>query len=122
MNSVILIGRTVREPELRATTTGRSVCTFTLAVQRRANKDTTDFIPCVAWEKTAENVDRYGGKGKMIAVHGSIQVRSYETDDGKRFVTEVIADEVQLLTPKNAGGTESQEEPMIPIDEDEVPF
>jgi len=114
MNSVILIGRTVRDPELRATQSGRSVCTFTLAVDRRGKSDAADFIACVAWEKTAEVVKKYGAKGKMIAVRGSVQTRSYETNDGKRYVTEVVADEVQLLSQK--GENEVFEEPFVPMD------
>jgi len=102
LNRVVLVGRLIRDPDLRQTTTRVSVATFTLAVNRTfANQDgerEADFIQCVVWRKTAENVARYVGKGSLVGVDGRIQTRSYDAQDGsKRYVTEVVADSVQFL-------------------------
>lgn len=104
LNSVILIGRLTRDPELRYTTNGTAVCQFTLAVQRKYNKDEADFIDIVAWRGLAENCANYLGKGRLAAVEGRLQIRSYETQDGqKRRVTEVIADDVRFLDRAASG-------------------
>lgn len=101
MNRVELIGRLTRDPELRKTQNGTSVCSFTLAVDRRIKspgQPDADFITCVAWNKTAENMTRYLHKGSLIAVEGRIQTRSYDNQQGQRvYVTEVVADSVQFL-------------------------
>ena len=102
MNKVILIGNLTKDPELTTTNNGIEVCKFTVAVQRKfKNKDgeyEADFINCVAWRKTAEFVNQYFSKGKKIACVGSIQTRTYEAQDGgTRYVTEVVADEVEKL-------------------------
>lgn len=102
MNRVVLIGRLTKNPELRFTPgTGLAVSTFTIAVDRRANKEgkkETDFIPIVVWGKQGENVANYMSKGKLIGISGRIQTRNYEGKDGiKRYVTEIVADEVQFL-------------------------
>lgn len=110
MNKSIIIGRLTRDPELRTTGSGVSVCNFTVAVDRRfSNRDgekETDFIPVVAWKSLAELCHKYLVKGSRIAVCGSIQVRSYEGNDGnRRQITEIVADEVEFLTPKENGDT-----------------
>ena len=102
MNKVVLIGRLTKNPELRFTPgTGKAVATFTIAVDRRTNKEgkkETDFIPIVVWGKQGENVANYMSKGKLIGISGRIQTRNYEAKDGtKRYVTEIVADEVQFL-------------------------
>lgn len=98
LNRTILIGRLTRDPELKYTPQGTAVCTFSLAVDRKFNKDETDFINCVAWRQSAEFIANYGGKGRLVAVEGRIQVRSYENKDGdRRKATEVVADDVRLL-------------------------
>ena len=103
MNKVILIGRTTKEIDLRRTTNGNAVVSFTLAVENRYQKDeegknTVDFINCVAWNKTAEIMDRYVSKGQKIAVEGRIQTRNYEDKDGKRvYVTEVLVSNLEML-------------------------
>lgn len=93
MNRVILMGRLTADPELRTTPQGTSVSRFTIAVDRRFAKEgqqQADFITCVAWRQTAEFICRYFGKGKMIAVEGQIQSRSWDGEDGKRqYATEV---------------------------------
>ena len=106
MNRVNLIGRLTKDPELRFTPgTGMAVSTFTIAVDRRANKDgkkEADFIPIVVWGKQGENVANYMSKGRLIGISGRIQTRNYEGKDGiRRYVTEIVADEVQFLDYKN---------------------
>ena len=111
MNRAMLIGRLTKDPELRATASGIAVCTFTIAVDRRfANRDSqtreADFIPIVVWRAQAENCAKYLHKGSQAAISGSVQTRSYDAPDGsKRYVTEVVADEVQFLS--RPGGSEN---------------
>lgn len=110
MNKVILIGRLTRDPELRTTTSGIATSTFSLAVQRpftnQSGTRDADFINCVVWRRQAENVVKYCGKGSQVAVEGRIQVRNYDADDGtKRYVTEVICDNVTFLGSKPSGGS-----------------
>lgn len=101
INRVVLIGRLVRDPELRKTTNGTSVCSFTLAVNRRQNQD-ADFINCVAWNKLADNIQLYQKKGNQLGIEGRINTRSYDNQQGQKvYVTEVIAENVQFLTPRN---------------------
>lgn len=105
LNRVILIGRLTRDPELRYTPNGTAVATFTLAINRKFNKDETDFIDVVTWRGLAENCANYLGKGRLAAVEGRLQVRTYETKEGqKRKVMEVVADDVRFL---DKGGTGS---------------
>lgn len=109
LNKVVLIGRLTRDPELRYTTNGTAVCRFSLAVNRRYNREQVDFIDIVAWRGLAENCANYLGKGRLAAVDGSIQVRSYEAQDGqKRKVTEVVADDVRFLDRGGTGGSEAK--------------
>lgn len=126
MNRIILIGNLTKDPELNVTTSGISVCRFTVAVARRfANADgtrTTDFINIVAWRELAENCNKYLKKGNKCAVSGYLQSRSYENKDGvKVLVWEVVADEVEFLTPKQATADDTDLEPMD-IDDDDLPF
>ncbi|WP_019279248.1 single-stranded DNA-binding protein [Clostridium botulinum] len=131
MNRVVLIGRTTRDPELKFTPgAGKAVTTFTLAVNRRYKKDgqqEADFLPIVVWGKIAENTANYVRKGSQIGVSGSIRTRSYETKDGtKRYVTEIVADEVQFLDSKNNRQSNSDEEyldpDVTPVDDGDIPF
>lgn len=105
INRVVLIGRLTRDPELRKTQNGTSVCSFTLAVNRRQNQDGTqeaDFINCVAWNKLADNIQLYQKKGNQLGIEGRINTRSYDNQQGQKvYVTEVIAENVQFLTPRN---------------------
>jgi single-strand DNA-binding protein len=109
MNRVVLVGRLTKDPELRYTPNGVPVATFTLAVNRNFSNQQgereTDFINCVVWRKPAENVANFLKKGSLAGVDGRIQTRNYEGQDGKRvYVTEVLAESVQFLEPKNAAG------------------
>ena len=113
MNKVVLIGRLTKDPELKFTPgTGTAVATFTLAVDRRFSKEKekeADFIPVVVWGKQAESTANYMSKGKLMGVSGRIQVRNYDAKDGtKRYVTEVVADEVQFLEWGNGNKSESR--------------
>ncbi|EJA0792807.1 single-stranded DNA-binding protein [Listeria monocytogenes] len=106
MNRVVLVGRLTKDPELRYTPAGIAVATFTLAVNRTFTNQNgereADFINCVVWRKPAENVANFLKKGSMAGVDGRVQTRNYEDSDGKRvFVTEVVAESVQFLDPKN---------------------
>ncbi|MDO5033596.1 MAG: single-stranded DNA-binding protein [Eubacteriales bacterium] len=110
MNKAILMGRLTKNPELRTTSNNISVCSFTVAVDRRFKNSQgereADFIPVVCWRQTADFVARYFQKGQRIALVGSIQVRSWDDDNGKRnWMTEVVADEVYFADSKsdNAG-------------------
>lgn len=102
LNRVILIGRLTRDPEMRYTGNGVAVCTFSIAVNRpyanQAGERQADFIDIVTWRQLAENVANYMAKGRMVAVEGRLQVRTYESQDGqKRKAVEVVADTVKFL-------------------------
>ena len=139
MNKCFLIGNLTQDPELKTTSgSGLSVCSFTLAVTRRfANQSgerEADFIPVVAWRATAETCAKYLSKGSRAAVAGAIQTRSYTGNDGrKRYVTEVVADEVQFLSAPQESGERRrpapaatpgarQVEPFDRDDGDNLPF
>ena len=111
MNKVILMGRLTADPELRQTPQGTAVTRFTVAVNRRYSKDSqqqADFITCVAWRQTAEFICRFFSKGRMIAVEGSLQVRTWDDRDGKRqYSTEVIVDNAEFTGSKNETGASS---------------
>ena len=112
MNKIILIGRLTKDPELRYTQSGTAVASFTLAVDRRfsnqSGEQETDFINCVAWQKAAEFVSWYFHKGKQMALEGRLQVRSYDGNDGqKRWVTEVVAEQIEFVGSKNDGSNNS---------------
>ena len=144
MNKVILIGNLTKDPEPFTTQSGIARSTFTVAVQRRfANAQgvrEADFIPVIAWRQNADFCNRYLTKGSKIAVEGSMQVRSYDAQDGsKRYVTEVIADHIESLgsrgdgqgqaRPRDNGPTPPPAAPAGPamndfteVDDDELPF
>ena len=111
LNTAIIMGRICSDPELRTTTSGLSVTSFTVAVDRAYKKDDekqTDFINCVAWRGTADFVTRYFKKGQMIAVQGSIQTRNYEDKNGnKRTAVEIVADNVSFCGSKNENSNAS---------------
>ena len=108
LNRIVLIGRLTQDPELRYTKNGIAVASFTLAVDRRyknaEGERETDFIDVVVWRQQAENCANYLSKGKLCAVDGSLQIRSYEAKDGtRRKAAEVIADDGRFLSPKDSG-------------------
>ena len=105
MNSINIIGRITADPELKVTTNNIPVCSFTLAVKRPKVKDTTDFLPVVAWRQAAEYISKYAQKGSIIAVSGVLTARKYETNNGdKRIAYEIVTDSVSVLS----GNTSSQ--------------
>jgi len=114
INAVVLMGRLVRDPEIRTTTSGKSVCSFSLAVERdfqRSEEKTADYFDCVAWGNTAEFVGKYFHKGRMIALQGRLQARTYKDREGNnRKVVEVIADKVSF-TGEKAESTAGREAP-----------
>lgn len=131
MNVVTLLGRLVKDPELKQTESGTAVLSFTIAVDRRFQKQgeerQADFINCVAWKGTAEFIAKYFGKGQMIALCGSIQVRNWEDNEGnKRYATEVIVNEVSFAgEKKDAASCNSAETSFAdfpPINDDDLPF
>ena len=112
MNKVILIGNLTRDPELTTTPSGVSVCRFGLAVNHtRGGERQTDFYNVTAWRTLGERVAQYLSKGLKAAVVGSIELREYTDNQGnKRFSADVIADEVEFLTPKNAQSGDGEEQ------------
>ncbi len=107
MNKVFLIGRLVEAPELRQTPDGTSVATFRIGVNRRFKRDVSDFFNIVVWRGTAENCAKYLVKGQQVSVVGELQTRNYEGKDGvKRYVTEIVADDVEFL--QKPGGASPQ--------------
>ena len=130
LNRIILIGRLTRDPELRYVPSGQPVAQFSLAVDRpftnQAGERDTDFIDIVAWRKLAEQVSQHLTKGRLVAVEGRLQIRSYETQDGqKRKVAEVVADGVRFLDRKVTGapaGAPAQTDEFADDGDQDVPF
>lgn len=138
MNKVILIGNLTRDPEISTTQSGISVCKFSLAISRRftnaEGERETDFINIVAWRTLADNCHRFLKKGSKAAVVGMIQTRSYEGNDGtKRYVTEVVAEEVEFIStrPSDSRAFDGEEKKsssrdevstLEPIDDNDLPF
>ena len=104
INKVILMGRLTRDPEVRHTSTGKAVCSFSIAIDNGYGENRqTDFINCVAWQNQAEFLGRYFTKGMMVIVAGRISTRTWEGQDGKKnYVTEVIANEVNFGESKKS--------------------
>ncbi|MDB1693227.1 single-stranded DNA-binding protein [Enterococcus casseliflavus] len=112
INNVVLVGRLTKDPDLKYTGNGTAVATFTLAVNRnftnQSGEREADFISCVIWRKSAETLANYAKKGVLIGVTGRIQTRSYDNQQGQKvYVTEVIADNFQLLESKKADSSQN---------------
>lgn len=131
MNKIILIGRLTADPELKQTASGKTVTSFNIAVDRRfSNEPKADFFPCVAWNKTAEFVCRYFGKGRKIAIEGRLETRTWQAQDGtNRYATEVIVEAVEFADSKpesNGYGAAQQTDdgfiPMGDCSEEDLPF
>ena len=134
MNKVILIGNLTKDPELSTTNSGINYCRFTLAVPKRfanAGERDAEFINIVVWRVQADNCHKYLKKGSKACVIGSLQTRSYDAQDGsKRYVTEVVAEEVEFLSTKNSTDnmgvnntdTDSDTTELQPIEDDSLPF
>ena len=131
MNKCILVGNLARDPELTTTSNGVAVCRFSIAVSRRyAHRDgerETDFLNIVVWRNLGENCHKFLKKGSKVGIVGNVQSRSYDATDGsKRYVTEIVAEEVEFLSTKAQDGEvkASTEEvaKLQPIDDDGLPF
>lgn len=117
INRIVVTGRLVRDPELRTTTTGKQVASFSIAVDRRFKTDdvTADFFNCTAWGQSAEFITNYGGKGRLIAVDGRLQSRKYENKDGVTVnAVEIVAENVTILDRPKDG-----EAPKASTDDDD---
>lgn len=126
LNNVTLMGRLVADPELKTTQNGTSVASFRLAVERnyapQGQERQADFIPCVAWRQTAEFIGKYFGKGRMIAVEGSLQSRNYEDKNGqKRTAYEVIVDQAYFADSKPAAPAQETPPAAPPVVPPPVP-
>lgn len=116
MNKVFCVGNLVKDPEYRKTQGDISVCTFTVACNRRRKEDGADFLNIVTWRGIADNCGKYLKKGRRVAVVGSIQNRSYDDKNGaKHYVTEIIADEVEFLSS-------GKQEEMTQVNDADLPF
>ena len=129
MNLVIIIGRLTKDPELKQTSSGIYFSNFTLAVNRSFKNDSgeteADFINCIVWRNQAENLCKYMKKGSLIGVEGRIQTRSYETEEGMRYITEVVANSITFLESKNEKPDNSFQDKYIepkPAMDDDLPF
>jgi single-strand DNA-binding protein len=141
LNSVVLVGRLTRDPELRYTPSNQAVATFSLAVNRNFKNQNgdreADFINCVIWRQQAENLANWAKKGALIGITGRIQTRNYENQQGQRvYVTEVVADSFQLLEfnkQNNQGHSQGHSQPdfsrqaptntsPMDISDDDLPF
>jgi len=116
INRVVLVGRLTRDPELRKTNSGNSVCSFSVAVDnRQKNPDGTrsaSFIPCVAFSQSADSMSKFTRKGSLVGIEGRLNQRSYQRQDGtKASVLEVLCDSVQFLEPKAAIAVENGDTP-----------
>lgn len=141
LNKTILIGRLTRDPELRITQNGTSVCSFSIANNRTyvtggEKKDQVSFFNCVAWAKTGEAINEYCRRGQRIGIEGRLQQRSWDDQNGnKRSAVEVVVETFQFLTPKGEGkppevagvGAEVDSAPEAdysnnPFDDSDIPF
>ena len=134
MNSIILTGNICNDLEMKSTTSGKNVCSFNLAVKRPFAKDVTDFFKVVTWNKQAENVFKFCGKGSRIGVSGMLTTRTYDDNEGKkRTVHEVVANEVEFLAQKTDGQSnapsttyapdmETDADGFVLVQEDDLPF
>lgn len=138
MNRVILIGNLARDPELKTTSNGIATCAFAIAVNRKFKNaqgvQEADFIQIVAWRQLAELCAKYLAKGRKVGVVGTLQTRNYTAQDGtKRYVTEVIADEIEFLAPRSsdaapadadyaAPAPQAASDQFTPVSDDELPF
>lgn len=116
LNRVVMVGRMTRDPELRRTGSGAAVTSFTLALNRNFNSadgQQADYIPCVVWNKVAENVEKYCSKGSLVGVEGRLRSRTYDNAQGQKvYVVEVVCDSVQFLETRAARERNEQQQPM----------
>ena len=129
MNKLILIGNLTRDPELKATPSGLSVCDFTIAVNGRKKEDETQYFRVTVWRTLGETCAKYISKGKKVFVSGAVSARTYQANDGTTRVSlEVTADDVEFLSTQDEAGHAYHPAPMppvsgmMPVETDELPF
>ena len=130
MNKIQIIGRLTADPELRSTGSGVQVCSFTVAVNRRFNREEIDFFPVTVWREAAVNCNKFLAKGSQVGVCGSLQIRRYDDKDGiKRTAIDLQADEVEFLSARNESAPASpNNKPEVKVSEldevedDDMPF
>ena len=130
MNKIQIIGRLTADPELKSTGSGVQVCSFTVAVNRRFNREETDFFPVTVWREAAVNCNKFLAKGSQVGVCGSLQIRRYDDKDGiKRTAIDLQADEVEFLSARNESAPASpNNKPEVKVSEldevedDDMPF
>ena len=125
MNKVIMIGRLVKDLEMRSTSNGKQVASFTLAVNKRFKTNEADFFNCTAWDKTAEFMRQWFGKGMQIAIVGRIENRSWDDQEGKkRYATDIVVEEVYFADSKKEDKEDwKPTDKQIDIsDESDLPF
>lgn len=121
MNKIQIIGRLTANPELKTTDKGAEVCTFTVAVSRRFNREETDFFPVTVWRDLAVNCNKFLTKGSQVGVSGSLQIRRYEDEKGnKRTVINLQADEVEFLSSKNDTTAQANSRQTANVDVDKL--
>lgn len=107
MNQVTLLGRLTRDPELKYTPSGKAFCRFSIAINREFNREETDFINCVAWDKRAETIAEYLRKGRRILLQGRIQTGSYDKDGQKVYTTDIVVDKFEFIDSANSNNGQS---------------
>lgn len=126
MNQLTIIGNLTRDPEARSTQSGKQVCTFTVAVTRRNDREKSDFFRVSAWGELGNNCARYLNKGKKVCVVGQISVSTYTTQNGEtRANLDVFAEHVEFLSPagqQNAPQKTDTQSGFVQVDDEEVPF
>lgn len=122
MNKIILIGNVVRDPELTETAQGKKLCKFTLAVGRAFDKEKTDFFSCTAWEQKAEVIAKYVRKGNKLGVIGRLEINETEKDGVKTRHHNIIAEEIEFLTPKSETDQTRTEPNLTPVDDADLAF
>lgn len=130
INNVVLTGRLTKDVQLRKTASGKSVASLTVAVdrgRRAEGQPSADYVPCIAWEKTAELLAQYCHKGSLIGVEGKVQTRNYQDPNTQKkvYVTEVVINNLTFLESKNQQTQtepEQYDEPLMDIDSDDLPF
>ena len=126
MNKVFLKGRLTADPEMRKTTNDIAVCNFTVAVNRRFDREKTDFINCEAWRQTAEFITKYFLKGKEIALCGELHIDKYDKDGETRYATKVSVDEVEFCGNKSDNAELEKTKKKVDfeeiIDDEDLPF
>lgn len=124
MNKLTIIGNLVRDPELRTTQSGKSVCQFTVAVNRRRKEDGADYFRVSAWNKLAEICEGALKKGSKVAVEGPVSVSTYTKDGENRFTLEVLANDVEFLTPRSEAAAETpvSTKGFTEVTDEELPF